>query len=579
MIRRPRRALAARALLVAVAAGLALAALAQHRGWTAAERRLAAAIAELDDSGAGGRGSLPATLAADVRREGDPARGRIVVARAALAAELDPRRLEGLTPGEIDAERQASARRLARVAELAAVALAERPAAWDAAMILGAATYLGWSQRQDPRLFTAHRAWEAPLEAALELGPGKREPARFLAAAYLEVWPALSADKRRRAEALLAAAFKDRDTLRLLAGPWLEVAPDRRAALAPVPDEPEAWTHVADLLARRRDWEGVAEVSARRRRALGHRLAADLAAAEERLNNGDPAGARGLFLGVASRAEPGLAHAELLRRAIERCPPGPVDAGTATILARHLDWVLDRCAVAACPLPPRTLGRLARLCRDLPPEREALAALAAGDVERAERLERRAESQWSEAWAPYLVAKARRLAGHGRGDEAAAALARVHRAWQGRPSYRLARLEVARAAADAAGEATAAGELERLAATAWPATAWTWRRGRAQLEVWTADDARGLEIAVDEAPAGGALVELSVDGSPAGSAAVAPGATAAFAVPLPRGLHLLAFESLAGGTVVPGEVRLAGGTLREDGGAPAGGGPLPAGPR
>ena len=478
-----RRARAARAVLAAVAAALALAALERHRDWTAAERRLAATIAELGDAGAREHGGLPATLAADAGREGDRARGRIVVARAALAAELDPRRLEGLAPGELDAEREASARRLARVADLAAAALAERPAAWDAAMILGAATYLGWSQGRDPRLFTAHRAWEAPLEAALALAPGKRDAARFLTAAYLEVWPALSVAKRRRAEALLAAAFRDRDTLRLLAGAWLEVAPDRRAALAPVPDEPDAWEHLADLYARRRDWEGLEEVSARRSRALGRRLAADLAAAEERLANGDPAGARGLFLGVAGRAEPGLAHADLLRRAIELCPPGPVDAGTATLLGRHLDWVLDRCAVADCPLPPRALGRLARLCRDLPPEREALAALAAGDAERAERLERRAESQWSEAWAPYLVAKARWLAGRGRTDEAATALARVHRAWQGRPSFRLARVEVARAAGDAAGEATAEGELERLVAEAWPATAWTWRRGRARLEV------------------------------------------------------------------------------------------------
>lgn len=537
---RPTPALARAALTAAALLAAALPCL-SYRSWRAAQERLGRLVAAH-------AGVLPERLAADVRREPDAVRGEIVVARALLAAELDPRTAA--------APRPAGRGRLAAARDLAAAAVAARPAAWDAIMVLGAATYLDWAQARDRRVLTAYRRWEEPLLAALALAPGKPEPRRLLAAAYLELWPAVSSDKRALTRRLLARGFREPDTFNRLIGAWLDAAPSRAAAFALVPPEPQAWQHLEEILARRGDWAGATAAHERRRQAIRARLAADVRHAEERLAGGDPAGARALLLGVAAHAEPGAGGADLLARALAVCPPGPIDASTAARLADQLGWVLDRCQVAACPLPERALRRLAGFCRDLAPEQAALAAVAAGDLALAEQAERRAAAQWSEAWAPYLIAKARLLASRGRATEAEAALAQVHRAWQRDPLYWQARRELARTSADATAAAEAESALARLAAAEWPATAWSWRRGRARLVMTLARPAAGVRIAIDEAPSAGGWVELRLDGGVAGRLAAAPGGEITLPVRLTPGPHFLDFLNVAGGTVDPGRVRL-----------------------
>lgn len=537
----PRTSSAVRIALAAVALAAAPAPWLAHRGWQDAQERLAGVLVAH-------AAALPPLFAAEVRREPDPMRGQLALARALLAAELDPRTAAAPRPEGLA--------RLAMARELAAAGVAARPAAWDAAMVLGGATYLGWAQTNDPRLLTAYRRWEDPLLAALALGPGKREPPRLLAAAYLELWPVVAAGKRALARRLLADGFRDPATFERLIGPWLEAEPNRAAAFALVPAEPRAWEHLQGLLAGRADWAGASAAHARWRRMLRVRLEADLRQGEERLHGGDPHGARQLLLGVAAHAEPGPGGADLLARALAVCPPGPTDSGTAAHLAEQLAWVLDRCQVASCPLSDGALRRLAGFCRDLPPEVEALAAAVAGDLDQGELAERRAAAQWSELWAPYLIAKARLLARRGRPGEAAEALAAVHRDWQVRPLWWQARREVAQAASDPVAVADATRALDRQAAAEWPATAWTWERGRARLALMAAVQAAGLGIAVDDGPAGGAWVELRLDGGVAGRFAAVPGAEITLAAALGPGLHLLDLRSVAGGTVYPGRVRL-----------------------
>jgi hypothetical protein len=542
---------AARAALGGLALVLAFLPVFEQRRRAAEQRRLLAWL------GAVSAGPVHPELAQEIAREPDLARARIAAAREVLAAEMDPARLAGLPAEEARAEMAASARRLAGAADLAASSLAVRPAAWDAALVLGGATYLARAQARDPRLFTAYRDWERPLAAALELGRNQGEPARLLAAVYLEMWNALAPAKRAAARGVVAAALRDPDGFSGLIGPWLAAAPDREAGLALVPDDPRAWARIEELSAARGDWDGYRGARERRRRALTRRLAADLGEAEERLYGGDPEGARSLFLAVASRAERSARGAELLERALEQCPAGPADAGTAGQLAGQLDWVLDRCLTAGCPLEPTALRRLARLCRDLDPPQEALAELLAGEIDRAELVERGAAAQWSEAWAPYLIAKARVLAGRGRLPEAAAALAQVNRSWQGQPSFWSARREVARAAGDPAALAAAEGQLARLAASDYSGTAWTFRRGRPRLEILAPAAADGVRIAVDEAPERGAAVEVRLDGLALGSATALSGHALAVPGRIAPGPHLLEIESLAGGAVAPGDVRLA----------------------
>ncbi len=539
--------------LVAVALALALAAIGSCARWETAQERLADFV--------GGGAPLSASLAAELRREPDIERARIAAARAVLGAELAP----GGRAAVAGSTGETGPARLAAANDAAAAALAVRPATWDAAMVLGAATYLGWSEARDPRLFQRYAAWEAPLAAALALAPSRRETARFLAAAYLEIWPAMTPAKRAAAKGVLAAALADPEGFRGLVVPWLQAAASRAEAFSLLPDDPEAWQRVAALFAERRDWEG--ESAARRRVAhtVARRLRAELAEAEERLARGDDAGARERFLAVAAGAAPGAGREDLLGRALDECPPGVADAATAAKLGRQLAWVLDRCQVAGCPLGPQALRRLARFCRDLPPAEAAQAAVLGGELARAEQLERHAEPEDAAAWAPYFVEKARVLADAGRTAEASTALDQVDGGRRGAAYWR-ARREVAQAVGDPAAQAQAEERLRQLAATAWPPTAWGWTGSVARLNLLTAADAAGLRIEVAQAPAGGALVEVRLDDAVLGSAPALPGAAVTLATPLAAGLHRLEVESVGGGAVTPGAVALV-----LAGAAPAGG--------
>jgi hypothetical protein len=490
-------------------------------------------------------------------REPEPDGVRLRAVRAVLAAELDPARRQGLPPGQAARE---SAARMAEAAGTARGVLALRPASWEAALVAGAATYLSWSQARDPRLFTAYRQWEAPLEAALRLAPAKREPVRFLAAAYLEIWPALSPRKREIARGLLAEVFRDPEELGPLLPPWLDTAADRREAFSVLPDDPESWEKVERAYAERRDLAGLTEARQRRERSLLSRLRQDLLRADRLNEQGNDGAARALYLSVAARARPEARYLGLLQSALERCPPGPVDAATARLLAPHLARALDRCLFASCDLPPATLKRLAHFVRDQEPSQAALAALFAGDLPRASLYERRTEGLGAEPWAPYLIAKARGLAARGQVDEAWEALSQVHVSWQGRPLYWQAQAEVARAARDTAAGARAAARLAGLTRRAWAPQDWTWHRGTARLEMLTAAPAAGLTVALDQVPANGALVELRLDGTAVGQFPVLPPAGAApplrVAAPLGRGLHVLELESLDGSQVLPGVAEL-----------------------
>lgn len=495
--------------------------------------------------------------AAALGREPDPEWVRLRAARAVLAAELNPARQQGLPPEQAAPK---TVRRMEEAAQAGREVLARRPANWEAALVQGAATYLGRARTRDPRLFTAYRDWEAPLEAALRLAPARREPVRFLAAAYLESWPALSPRKRRIAQDLLAEVMRDRENLDRLLDLWLDTAASRREAFSVLPEDPAVWERMAAAYARRGDLQGYAAARRRQEEALLGSLRRDLLAADRLRGDGRIDEARDLYLSVAVRARPEARYLELIERALERCPPGPVDRQTAERLAPHLARALDRCLLAGCEIQPVALKRLSRFVREPSAPQAALASLFAGDLPRAELYERRSEGLGTEPWAPYLLAKARRLAAHDRVDEAREALSLVHLSWQRRPLYWQARWEVARAAGDPRGVAEAQARLAAAARRSWTATDWIWRRGAARLEMVLGEPAAGLAVTLDQVPVNGAFVELGVDGATVGAFPVRPAAGAApvlFApVPLGRGLHVLEVQSLEGGQVLPGTVEL-----------------------
>ena len=491
----------------------------------------------------------------EIAREPEREGVRLRAARAVLAGEMA--HAASLTPGTPE-ERQemlAGSRRLAEAARQAGEALAERPGSWEAAMVLGAATYLSRSLARDSTLFTSAADWEAPLQAARRMAPAKREPTRFLTAAYLEIWPSLSAPKRELTGEMVAEMFRDPEDLRLLLPSWL-AAVDHRRAFSAIPADPQAWEQTERFYAERSDWEAFQKARQRWDYTLWKRLHERIAEADARLARGDLRTARALYLEVAEQARPDARYRDLLEAALTRCPPGPVGAQTAERLTPRLDWAVERCLLAECPLPPAALKRLAHLASNQSPPQEALALVVAGDLHQAINLERRSETLWSEAWAPYLIVKARAMTQRRQIAEAEKALGLVHLSWWQRPTYWLARLDFARAAGRL-GEAVKAEEkLRGFARREWTAADWTSPQGRARLELFTDGPARGIELALDEVPDRGTVVELRLDGATRGSFPAGSQRSFAIALPLTPGFHVLELDNVGAGRVLPGAVRL-----------------------
>lgn len=534
--------------------GLSLAALALALAVGAEFRELQAAREEAFAWMA--RAGIPLD-AAPLDREPDAERVRLRAARAVLAAELDPARGRGLAPERAARE---SAERMAVAAETSAAILLRRPASWEAAEELGAATYIGWAQAHDPRLFTRYRRWEAPLEAALRLAPARREPVRFLVAAYLEVWPVLSPRKRGIARGLLAEILRNSEDRNRFLEPWLDRASDLKEGLSLLPDDPAAWEQVAASLARRGDFAGYGAARQKAVEELLAELERDLVTADRLRGSGSLADARALYLTVARRVRPEARFLPLLEQALERCPPGPVDGPTSVRLAPHLAQALDRCQWAGCQMQTAALKRLSRFVNGQEPPQEALAALYSGELSRASLYERRAQGLGNAAWAPYLLAKARLLASRDRGDEAREALSLVHPSWQHRPLYLQAGAEVARATGDAQALSQAQAQLAALARRSWRSDDWTWDRGTARLELVVGEAASTLVLGFASLPASGAVVEIRLDGAGLGifpvraAAGVAPALR--LAAPLGPGIHVLNVVDAQTYQVVPGAVEL-----------------------
>jgi tetratricopeptide (TPR) repeat protein len=529
----PRAALASAAAGLAVLAVLHLARLASDRE----EIAQAARDLELTD----------AALARTLRMTDDPEAGRVALARALLVQALEERAPE---------------RRMQRLEEagrLAEEVLARRPVSWEAAMVTGASTYLRWSIERDPRLLQEYHAWEDPLLLARRLAPGKEEPERYLATAYLELWPALSDAKRDLTRSLLATAFRDPRTFERLIDPWLDVS---GGELEPVPDAPWAWEGLAQALARRGDWPGYCEAWEMRRSALEDHLRHRLVEALDMVAGDRLLAARLELFGIAADAPRDHRFAPLVDQALRAAPFGPAPGDAIDPLVEWLRWTQDVASRESLPLSPTAVARLRGAVVARGPAGSQAGALAAwaavalGDLPRAERMERAAQESWSEAWAPYRIEKARALTQRQRFDEAAETLEQVHPQWHDSPACLRARLELATALGRSEEVARLRGALSALTATSWRATEWFWRQGAARLEPSVAAPAPGLAMGVLEAPDGGAAVEVWWDGSAVACRAVATGREIDLGLPVTPGQHLLEVRSLAGGVVRPGAVTM-----------------------
>lgn len=482
-------------------------------------------------------------------REPDPWRARLRLARAMLASATDPDRAgtDGL---------DATLRRLEAARSLASRVSVERPASWEAAMVQGAATYVSWSLQRDRRLLTSPEEWEAPLLRSLELAPGRPEPARFLSAAYVELWPALSRGKRDTARALLARSMGHRPTFEALIELWLRTAGSRAEAFSALPGEPWAWERIQQIAGRDADWPAYVEARRRWYATQEGRLRRDLAEAEARLEGGDEVRARELFLGVM-QVPPRHRFLPVVESALAQCPAGLAGGATPAVRA-WLDWSLDLCSWRSCPMPEPMLRRLAGLAGEVEPPAAARAALAAGDLAEGELYERRAKSTFSEPWGPYLIARAAALTRRHELDGADRALDTVHPAWRSGSLYWQARLALARAAGDSIREAEALRRLEELKRSEWSYRDWTLQDPAPRLEIVPAAPAPGFTIEFLGVPDAGAGVEVRLNGEVIAMEGVRRGQVLTLRKPLDARPHLLEIEAVSGGHLVPGAVRLLG---------------------
>ncbi len=485
-------------------------------------------------------------LTRSARREPDPYWGRLAVARALVAEAVDPSHFTSLPSREAALEMGRVGERLELAQRLAADAAAQRPVVWQAPMLVGAASYLEASRTGSPRLLTDRASWQAPLERAAALAPGSHEPARFLAAADLETWRALSPEEQDAARQVIGEAFSDPATFRRLAGPWMEVAESRDVAFALVPDSPESWEVVGRWAAGRRDWDTYCVAADRGDDALTRDAAQRLAEVEARLAGGDPVGARAAALALVAAAPPDRELASTVARALELCPPGPATSQSIKAFAPWLEWALAGFARGVTLLPTQAVGRLVEGSRTLDPPQRALALLAAGRLVEAEALDRHVEDLNTERWAPYDLSKARDLADRGEIEGARTAFALVHPTWRDLPQ-----------AGPLASRLGVHG-APPAAASSWPATAWRWHRGTAWLDVLPATPGPALDITIAQAPAAGAVAEVAVGFSRVWRGEVGAGATITVPIttPAPDAPLVVTLRSVAGGRVMPGEVRM-----------------------
>ncbi|MBI4915381.1 MAG: hypothetical protein HY825_05985 [Acidobacteria bacterium] len=495
-------------------------------------------------------------IAERVRRDPDPVRGRLGIARALLAESFDQKIFSRLPQREAIEEASRVGERLELARTLAEQAFPERPAAWQAPMIAGAATYRLWSMRGDPRLFSERAAWEGPLLAAAALAPGEDEPPRLLAWARLEIWPALSPAERQETRALLRGAFAEPATFERLASWWLDAAGGSEQAFAIVPDTPAAWAVLRRIFASRTDWTGFCAAHGRWRRALGRELDERLAILEAQLRGGDPVGARRVALGILATAPADGSYRTLIERTLALLPAGSAPVTGLAGLRAWLSWALDGTVRGETRLSPAAIARLEVSAGDLSAAERALAVLAAGDLAAAELIERRREDVNTEAWAPYFLAKARELARRGEEVPARAAHAMVHRSWRGSPVELETRVLVAEAVGDPSFMADAQAARTAAAGDRWAATDWRWRGTVVRLDLLPEAEARGLEIVFDVVPAGGVVVEVSIDGQSVQVVPVRPQDMLRIPVRLAPQPHLVEVRTLAGGRAVPGAVTL-----------------------
>jgi hypothetical protein len=496
-----------------------------------------------------------------VQREPVAPHAQLDTARALVFQLLQAPPIDSLPAGAQQAGREQRLANLRTAHRLARGALVRQPNSWEAAMLQGATTYLVWSVTRDRRLFTESSAWQEPLIKAWHEAPGRPEPRRILATAYLELWPALSAEKRAFATDLLRTSFaEDPDAFKHLGPVWLETAADSDQAMAIIPDRPRAWEIAARHYAAHDHWRQYRRAYLNGLDSLERYLVERLEDGNRRRLLGDDFHSRTRFARVIADAPPDQRFVGYVDDALALYPAGLHAAGTGNAMPRWLAWSLKLAELGVASLAPASIDRLVGAIESLPPPKAAMAALAGGELHIAERLERLERDHRTLAWGPYLIAKADHLLTLGELGDAASTLNRVGSLARRRARYGLVKRRLAEHQEDLPALAEADRMLRSMRSNAVPAGSWypapkEIARDGSLLEILPATAGASLAIQVATAPRRGCVVRVRLDGAIVAVAEVRrAGQMVRVEAPIANDLHLVEWLTLAGEPATPGRV-------------------------
>lgn len=274
------------------------------------------------------------------------------------------------------------------------------------------------------------------MSAAVARSRGGSMAEQSLAAAYLEVYPALSAERRPQVAQVLRNSFADLDFRRRQIQRWLNVAGSLENAEQLLPGDAETLAALAGAAWSRSDTAAAVDYWARQRRQLRNELAGTLDLAIRRpgeLQN-TPANT---FAWIVSRSAVDQEFVPLVQEALARLPARTTEDPQVTAAAvRWLAWAQPLCLLFTCPLDPASFEKLAALAAPrVNTETAAFAALAAGDRPRAEKLAKDTGALVTEAWSTYVLFAARKHLEANEPGKAALLLNRVHPGAQQRPVW------------------------------------------------------------------------------------------------------------------------------------------------
>lgn len=328
------------------------------------------------------------------------------LALALIADFLDPGSRHGTSSDEeARSILEAKISRLDCAEELGRQSLAERPNSWRALTAVGASIYLRRSFHRDPKLIRNYRDWEAPLETARALAPHRSEPSRFLAMAYLEIWPMLSAEKQLLTRSMLATGLTDRGAFLSTINPWLQVGGDNLETIDLLPQTAWVFNDLRTRFINRRNLELAGESHRRYRNYVHQEALEGLDKAQRESIRGDFITARKTLIATMGTLPIDRQFEPVFKAVVRALPAGPIAASAQGAIHRWLDYNSQQCLRRHCPLSVDLVERLLPAAgTDL---REMRSLLALGNIAAASRKELTLSERCSPSAQDYWLHKSK----------------------------------------------------------------------------------------------------------------------------------------------------------------------------